>query len=371
MLDKQLECSLRGNFKEGWEICKKLEEEQVREKAQVFLSTQNNYIKYKQAEERQLNYIRANFNRGWYLMMRGDLLSGFTLMNEGRHAGVWGNKHIGSHKPIWDGSNLDGKYVLFVCEAGYGDQMLFIRFVKEIAKKGGKVIVACSDYGLSSLFSRIPEVSAIIDYKVATAIYHDYWLPAMAVPQILRTTYEDLSGLPYLTAGERYIEKFKKIIHSDKLKVGIRWLSMPSEGVCHTLGDAYIPRIFPPNLMFESVIQNHVQLYSLQRDEGTEQLPRLSGIVDLEPLLESWEDTAGAIASLDLVISSCTSVAHLAAAMGKPTWIIVPLMAYYTWALPGNKTPWYKSVRLFRQEKYGEWNGPFEKVREELNAYTS
>jgi len=332
-LDEQLKYSLCGNFEEGWKICKELEEKQLKTKSQLFIETQDSYIKYKQLEEKNLNYIRANFNKGWYLMMQGDLLSGFTLMNEGRHADLWGNKHIGTNKPIWNGEDINGKYLLFACEAGYGDQMLFIRFVKEIANKGGKVIVVCDDYGLGSLFSRMPEVSAVVNPKAALSVYHDYWLPSMAVPQSLKTTYDDLSGNSYLSASEEHTNLFKSLIKSDKLKVGIRWLSMPKESVCNTLGDAYIPRIFPSQLMFESVIQDHVQLYSLQRDEGTEQLPRLSGIVDLEPLLLSWEHTAGAIANLDLVISSCTSVAHLAAAMGKPTWIIVPLMAYYTWAL--------------------------------------
>jgi hypothetical protein len=369
LLDKQLQHSLHGNFEEGWDICQKLEKQMLESKAQLYTDIQESYVKYKQLEEKGINYIRANYNRGWYMMMRGDLLAGFTLMNEGRNADLWGNKHIGTDKPLWDGSNIDGKHILFVCEAGFGDQMLFIRFVKDIAKKGGKVIVACDDYGLSSIFSRIPEVSAVVDYKAALAVYHDCWIPSMAAPQILKTTYDDLSGNHYLTAKDECIESFKSLIQSDKLKVGIRWLSMPREGVCNTLGDAYLSRKFPADLMFNAVMQDHVQLYSLQRDEGSEQLPRMSGIVDLAPELKTWEDTAGAIENLDLVISSCTSVAHLAAAMGKPTWIIIPLMAYYTWALPGNKTPWYNSVKLFQQEVYEKWDAPFERIKENLNAY--
>jgi len=371
LLDEQLKCSLHGDFKKGWELCQELEKEVHTSMAQLYVDTQESYIKYKQLEEKGINHIRAKFNKGWYMMMQGDLFSGFTLMNEGRNASLWGNKHIGTDKPLWDGEDLNGKHILFVCEAGFGDQMLFIRFVKDIAKRGGKVIVACDDYGLSSVFSRIPEISAIVDYKAALAVYHDCWIPSMAAPQVLKTTYDTLSGNPYLTAKDEYAERFKLLIKSDKLKVGIRWVSMPKEGVCNTLGDAYLSRKFPADLMFDAVMQDHVQLYSLQRDEGVEQLPRMSGIVDLAPLLQSWEYTAGAIANLDLVISSCTSVAHLAAAMGKPTWIIVPLMAYYTWSLPGEKTAWYNSVKLFRQEVYERWDSTFRKVKEELNAYTT
>lgn len=369
LLNKQLGCSLHGDFDQGFTIAKELEKRMLETKGQLYVDTQEAFIKFKQLEEMTINYARADYNRGWYEIMNGNLLEGFTLMNTGRTVNLWGNKHIGTDKPLWDGDDLNGKYILFVCEAGYGDQMLFIRFAKDVAAKGGKVIVACDDYGLGSVFSRIPEISAVINYKAALAAYHDCWLPSMAAPQVLRTEYNDLSGKPYLVAKKEYTDKFEGLIKSDKLKVGIRWLSMPKEGICNTLGDAYLSRKFPAKLMFDAVMQEHVQLYSLQTDEGKNQCPHTAEIVDLEPQLQNWEDTAGAIAKLDLVISSCTSVAHLAAAMGKPTWVIVPLMAYYVWAVPGKKSAWYDSVKLFRQEIYGQWEHPFNKIREALKNY--
>ena len=107
--------------------------------------------------------------------------------------------------------------------------------------------------------------------------------------------------------------------------------------------------------------------YSLQRDENTiDGLP----FADMQEKMKSWDETANIIADLDLVISSCTSIAHLSAAMGKPTWIVIPIMPYYTWSVPGEKSAWYDSVRLFRQEKFGEWDEPFQKIREELTKLT-
>jgi len=85
-----------------------------------------------------------------------------------------------------------------------------------------------------------------------------------------------------------------------------------------------------------------------------------------KPSLDSWDDTRDAISRCDLVISSCTAVAHLSAAMGIETWIVVPILPYYLWALPGNTTPHYDSVTLFRQEKYGCWKEPFKKIKTEL-----
>ena len=82
--------------------------------------------------------------------------------------------------------------------------------------------------------------------------------------------------------------------------------------------------------------------------------------------MKTWQDTAEIIKGLDLVITSCTSIAHLAGALGVETWVVVPILPYYTWVLPGDTTPWYDSVRIFRQEKYGEWSQPFEKIKIEL-----
>ena len=374
-LDKQLKCSLHGEFKKGFEISKELEKDVVKTKTNLLLEIQEAFIRFKQLEEIGLNYIRVDFNRGWYEMMYGNLLKGFTLMNTGRNAGLWGNTYIGTDKPIWDGEqSLRGKYVLFVCEAGLGDQILFVRFVKELAAKECKVIVVCEDYGLGSVFSRITEVSAVVNYQHALAVYHDYYVPSMLAPQLLKIEYEDLryQAHGYLTAKDEYVKKFKQLMQSDKLKVGIRWSSMPKEGVCNTLGDAYISRKFPSQLMFNAVLgHDNVQLYSLQRDEGVEELPRMSGIVDLAPELRTWEDTCGAIENLDLVITSCTSIAHMAGALGVKCWVVVPLMAYWSWSLPGCKTLWYDSVKLFRQETYCKWDEPFENIRKELDAFTA
>jgi ADP-heptose:LPS heptosyltransferase len=114
--------------------------------------------------------------------------------------------------------------------------------------------------------------------------------------------------------------------------------------------------------MFDAVGGHDVEYVSLQRDEGKEERPEWAQ----EVCLEDWTDTAAEIAKCDLVISSCTSIAHCSAAMGVPTWVITPVMPYYLWALPGDTSPWYDSVKLFRQEKYGEWNAPFAKLKVEL-----
>lgn len=330
LLDEQLKVGLEGNFERGWEICKQLEEERP-------------------------NCNRSAFNRGWYLMMRGDLHNGFELMNRGRWEEIWGNSHIGTSKPIYDGRDLNGEHILFTMEAGFGDEMVYVRFAKELSERGGRVTIACSD-GLKSMFSRIPYTSAVVDYKAALAMYHDYWAPSMSTPYILGTTYETLVGETYLSASQEAIDKFKLVVNSKDLKVGVRWSGNP-------IFEHEQFRLFSEKLMYDAVNVDGVQAYSLQKD-WDKGYPE--HIIPLDKYLNDWEDTAGAIGNMDLVISSCTAVAHLAAAMGKPTWIVVPILPYYTWALPTNDSPWYDSVRLYRQEKINDWEPSFEKVYKDL-----
>jgi hypothetical protein len=122
-------------------------------------------------------------------------------------------------------------------------------------------------------------------------------------------------------------------------------------------------RIFPPGLLFDAVKNDNIEFISLQRDLGSEHRPNWVNEVPLN----HWEETALVINSCDLIITSCTSVAHLAGAMGVPTWIIVPILPYYLWAKPGNKTEWYDSVTLYRQTTYGDWTNIFDEINKDIN----
>lgn len=333
LLDLILLLSAQGKAKEAERYCRKMLEKDPRN-------------------------VRALYNLGWYYLLKGDMVSGFKYMNEGRRLNCFGNQAIGSDKPVWNGEPLDGKTLLFSCEAGYGDIIIFIRFVRTLNELGAKVVVSCCPE-MMSLISRVEGVSSVVQSEAALAVYHDYWLPAMYAPVSLKTQFEDLSGKAYITPDQRYVEKFKQVMRGDRLKIGIRWLGRE--------GEDYIPRVFPETLLFEAVSSIGADVYSLQKDiEDKGNYP--ARLIDMDHHMASWEDTAGIIANLDLVISSCTGVAHLAAAMGKPTLIVVPVMSYFTWTYPRfRKSCWYDSVRLYRQRKWGEWKRPFENIRLTLN----
>lgn len=292
--------------------------------------------------------LRVLFNLGWHEMRHGNLKKGFEHLNYGRYINVFGLPAISGK--IWKDEPLEGKTLLFRCEGGYGDQILNFRFAKRFQEMGARVLVSCANE-LKEIFSRHGFIC--IDNESVHSSYYDYWIPAMSAAYILGLEYDDLDGSPYIIANN----PSKLFSKPNTLKVGIRWSGNPKfEDEQH--------RRFPPQLMIDLHDTPNTTFYSLQRDENCiDGLP----FADMREQLKTWEDTTNIIAGLDLVITSCTSIAHLAGSIGIPTWIVTPIMPYYTWSVPGEKSSWYDSVRLFRQEKYGEWDTPFKNIRNELN----
>ena len=330
----QLRANLRGDFETGWKIAQHLEK----------TMPHNN---------------RVAFNRGWHLLQQGDLQGGLALLDRGRFEKVFGSPALPCGTPIWNQDlGTSGKTILLRSEGGLGDEMINVRFATLLAEQGARVVVAASD-GLHSLFSRVKGVAEVVAHKDVCATKHDAWVPAMSAARLLGLTYDTLPGKAYLSADPAHVEKWKGIVNGPGLKIGIRWSGNPQ------FEHEQYRRFDPAPLIALSKIPG-VSVYSLQRDADLRELP--PEVTDLKDTLETWEDTAGAIANLDLVITSCTAVAHLAAGMGKETWVIVPILPYYMWALPGERSPWYESVRVFRQEAFGDWKVPLEKVFREVSS---
>lgn len=322
-LDMQLAAGLIGNFAEGEKIANEL------------------------AIKEPKNH-RAAFNRGWYVLRKGHLKDGMMLLERGRIEKVFGNEKPNVPTPIWDGVSTGT--ALLNLEAGLGDQIHGARFARELKKRGNQVIVACSG-PLALTMRKVEGVDMVIQHEAAFGVVHDFWVPSMTASLPLDWQYKDIDGSAYIPKPE--VERGRK------LRIGLRWQGNPQfEHEQH--------RLFPPQYLFNAVKGLDVEYVSLQRDLGAEQRPAWMREVNLS----SWEDTVAAVASCDLVISSCTSVAHLAGAMGVPTWIVVPVLPYYLWAKPGSRTEWYDSVRLFRQTGHGDWTTVFGELKKELqHAY--
>lgn len=319
-LDLQLAAAIVGDFAEGWRLAQKLEREEP-----------NNH--------------RAAFNRGWYYLRQGKIQQGYQLMDRGRIVSVFGDAYPKIPTPRWDGKSKGT--VLLSLEGGLGDQIHQVRYAKYIAERGCKVIVSCTGQ-LAPLFIDVEGVSCVIQQEAAFGIYHDFWVAGMSSVVPLGFELEDLSGKPYI--------RKPLAIKNRKKRIGLRWQGNPQFEHEHH-------KRFPHELMFHAVKDFDADFISLQRDEGAEVTPPWVKQVPLN----SWEDTRNAVASCDLIISSCTSVSHLSAAMGVETWVVIPIMPYFLYALDGETTPYYDSMKLIRQECYGDWDAPFDKVKQLLN----
>lgn len=335
LIDQQLNLMIRGRFEEGWRIAEQLEAD-----------TPGDY--------------RAKFNRGWFLIHQGKLQEGFQCLEYGRALKVYGSGKLDTVKPIWNGeSSLEGKTVIVNMEAGFGDNIIYARFATEIWKRGG-VAILCCDKSLHSLFNRIPGTRKCITLSQVKSTFHDYWIPAFSCSWLFGHTFDTLPKQPYIFPVHESIDIWKSILNTDKIKIGIRWSGSP-------LFEHQQFRIFPPEKIINLYKNNdHIQFFSLQKDTDVRELPEQ--VRDLKDLLISWEDTAACIQNLDLVITSCTSVAHMASAMGKPTWVIVPILPYHIWAYGGKHSPWYEdTTTVFRQKKFGKWDDTFSEVELELS----
>lgn len=335
LIDQQLNLMIRGRFEEGWKISEEL-------------------------NKNVPDDPRAKFNRGWFLINQGKFQEGFQNLEYGRSLNVYGSGKLNTTKPIWNQSDLTNKIVIINMEAGYGDNIIFARFATEVWKRGG-VCILCCDKSLHSLFSRIPGVSSCITMDQVPSTHHDFWIPSFSCSWLFGHTVEDIPNQPYIFARHESIDLWKGMLNTDKPKIGIRWSGNPKF-------EHQQFRVFPPkNIINLYKDFPHCSFYSLQKDNDVYELP--DQISDLQHLLISWEDTTACIQNLDLVITSCTSIAHLSAAMGKPTWVIVPILPYHVWAYGNEHSPWYENTtKVYRQKIFGKWDEPFEKIRHDLSV---
>lgn len=307
-------------------------------------------------------WLRHCFNRGWFILQDGDYQEGCKLLESGRFLNTYGSPPLKTDAPLYNPEkhNINGKSIIISLEGGYGDEIIHARFATRFKDMGASHVYLAAAPELVSVFSRIHGVDKVILRNQAHLIPHDFWIPGFSSGWTSGCTFEDFPNDPYLIPNTDSVEIWKQIIKSDKIKVGIRWAGNPKF-------EHQQYRRFPENFITNLSKYDELQLYSLQKDHNLIQLPE--NVHDLQHFLISWEDTMAAIANLDIVISSCTSVAHLAAAMGKETWVITPILPYHTWA-PGapksSTTPYYKNVRVFRQKEPKTWNETFQKLYKEL-----
>jgi tetratricopeptide (TPR) repeat protein len=269
-------------------------------------------------------------------------------------------------QPLWDGRPLEGRTILLHAEQGLGDTLQFIRYAALVKARGGKVIVA-AQRPLLPLLRSCPGIDRLLPQGEPLPAF-DVHAPLLSLPRIFGTDAGSIPApVPYLHAEPERRERWRRELAFGMRKIGIAW---QGSGQFRLDSQRSIPLLeFAPVARVPGV-----QLYSLQKGPGQEQIARAIEhfpLIDLGSRLDegtgAFLDTAAVMKSLDLVISCNSALAHLAGALGVPSWVALPKVPDWRWLLERRDCPWYPSARLFRQTQAGEWPAVFEHMARELS----
>jgi Flp pilus assembly protein TadD len=315
------------------------------------------------------HFPEARRNRGLIWLIRGDFEHGWPEYEWRLSC----KRHVGYNpdSPRWTGEDLRGRTILLHAEQGFGDTIQYIRFVTEVRKRNaGSVIVICQQ-ALLRLFARIPGIDVLREEHSPVPPFHIH-ASLCSLPAILGATLANLPApLAYLSADPETIAQWRtklaRALAGDMdraLKIGIVWQGNPKHR--QDRFRSFRLKDFEPLARLPGV-----RLVSLQKDHGTEQLRDLGGrfpVIDLASKSAESEDrrdfldTASIVSQLDLVISADSAVAHLAGSLGARVWVALPSVAEWRWMIDCEDSPWYPSMRLFRQGKAGDWPGVFNRM---------
>lgn len=262
----------------------------------------------------------------------------------------------------WAGGRYDGKRLLIVSEQGFGDSIWIARYLRQTKALGGELAMECRPE-LVPLIASMNVVDRVVAQAdpLPDADFHFY---QCSLPGLYTRRLPEIPAAPYLAADAQRLAKFAPAMEQAqrKLRVGIIWSGNRMFAANHD-------RAVSLRLFLQWFGLPGVQLYSLQKGPPRAELETLPGsplIIDLAPLLGDFADTAAAIAQLDLVLMTDSAVAHLAGAMGKPVWLLLSFVPHWLWMLERPDSPWYPSIRLFRQRAWDDWTGVFDRAAAEL-----
>ncbi|MCX5922301.1 MAG: DUF6165 family protein [Candidatus Dependentiae bacterium] len=277
---------------------------------------------------------------------------------------------------LWDGSDLAGKKILIRAEYGQGDTIQFIRYAQLLKEQGATVILEAQNT-LVTLLSLCPYLDTVVPVadRLEQLPAHDFQVPVMSLPYYFHTTVATIpTTIPYITAHPTLVTHWQEQLKSDtNFKIGICWEGSPYYEQFKSARSKKAVQLaaFAPIAQLPGV-----SLYSLQKMNGTEQLAALPQGMTIHSFNDEFDnkhgrfmDTAAVIQNLDLIITVDTSVTHLAGALGKPVWVMLPLVADWRWMIDRNDCPWYpSSMRLFRQHSMGDWTSVISTMAGELKA---
>lgn len=273
--------------------------------------------------------------------------------------------------PLWDGSPLDGASILLYAEQGMGDTLQFIRYAKLVKEKGGHIICKAQK-PLNSILKLCPYIDELVEKIDDNNVELAAQAPLLNLPGILKTTKNTIPHpIPYLFADKELSALWKKkIAHDTNFKVGLAWHVLPE----HEEAKAPISKRSVPLALFAQLADiPGVSFYSLQKFDGVEQILEMPEHFHVKTFGNDFDesngrfmDTAALIDNLDLIISVDTSIIHLAAGMGKKVWTLLPYSPDCRWDLDEDTTPWYETMRLFRQQTPHDWDSVMKRIKNRL-----
>ena len=309
------------------------------------------------------NCSDALVNTGVCYLLRGDYERGWSAYANW----CWSVEQRNLKRPRhfvgapWRGTEpLDGKTILLYSETGFGDTIQFCRYARLFQQRGAQVILGVQP-PLHRLLAHVEGVTQTVKQGDPLPAF-DYHCALLSLPFAFRTTEQNTpQDGPYLRAEPAIIEKWRERLGSAVVKIGICW-----QGSNNT-------KSLPVAEFYNLSLLPNVRLISLQKGPGTEQLSHLPNGMrvqdfgqELDASPDAFLDTAAIMTQLDLVITSDTSIAHLAGALGLPTWVALKYVPDWRWKIDGSTSSWYPTIRLFRQKSRGDWKGAVRQMEEAL-----
>lgn len=315
---------------------------------------------YNQALTLNTEYISCHWNKSLLLILQGDYAQGWQLYEWRLQEPSLRDKHYQLSFPGWRGEySLAGKTILVYAEQGYGDVIQFARYVMLLKEQGANVIFEVFQ-PLYDLMKSLPCEITLVS-KGDPIPQFDTYCPVMSLPYAMKTSVETIPApIPYLFANPSKVEKWQNSLGKrEKMRVGFVWSGS-------TKHDNDANRSIPLQDL-QALLQLDVEWHSLQKEYRIYDLSTILQYPQLQQHqdeLNDFDDTAALISCMDLIITVDTSVAHLAGALGKPLWILVPFSPDYRWLLEREDSPWYPNAKLVRQPSMGDWATPIAKLVE-------
>lgn len=324
---------------------------------------------YKMALTLVPGFPLGHWNLALALLARGNFAAGWREYLWRWHWDKFPEIHRRLPSPEWRGESLTAKTILVWAEQGYGDAIQFAPMVLKLAEQAKTVYLEVTTpqvrlFAESFDSPKIKVIERLADpHRINLAERPDYVVPLMSLPALLNLGLDDLPlAVGYLRSRENDVSVWKdRLKPQQTIKVGLVWAGRPAHADDHR-------RSLPLDLLRPLFDRPGITWFSLQVGEQAGGWASDIPLTDLSPYLRDFADTASAITALDLVISVDTAVAHLAAGLGKRVWTMIPAVADWRWLTKRTDTPWYPTMRLYRQSTNGDWTDVIAQIGEALSS---